>query len=117
MKGVVEPARDLQMTVGRGQEKGLPYVLAPPPPRGRAFNFPSDTLGGKDIFPLGIGEKLKDRTERTFKHRRGISMPLERPLLTFAKPIYTNIRLLKNLLAGSIVLSDHSLSRGRLTLR
>jgi hypothetical protein len=61
MKGVVEPAPDLQMTVGRGQEKGLPYVMAPPPPRGRAFNFSIDTLGGKDIFPLGIGGKI-DKT-------------------------------------------------------
>jgi hypothetical protein len=58
MKEVVEPAPDLQMTVGRGQEKSLPYVLAPPPPRGRAFNFPVDTLGGKDIFPMGIGERM-----------------------------------------------------------
>jgi hypothetical protein len=54
MKGVVEPASDLQMTVGREQEKGLPYALT----RGRAFNFPVDTLGGKDIFPFGIGGRL-----------------------------------------------------------
>jgi hypothetical protein len=51
MKGVVEPGLDLQMTVGRGQEKGLPYVLAPLPPRGRVLNIPVDTLGVKDIFP------------------------------------------------------------------
>jgi hypothetical protein len=38
--------------VGRGQEKSLPYVLVPPPPTGRAFNLPVDTIGGKDFFPL-----------------------------------------------------------------
>jgi hypothetical protein len=52
MKGVVEPAPDPQMALGRGRKKGLPYVLdPPPPPRGRALSIPVDTLGGKDIFP------------------------------------------------------------------
>jgi hypothetical protein len=60
MNGVVQPALDLQMSVGRGQvkKKGLPYVLALPPPRGRAFSLPVDTPGGIDFFPLGIGERL-----------------------------------------------------------
>jgi hypothetical protein len=59
MKGVVQPAPDLQMFVGRGQVKkeGLPYVLALPPD-GMAFSFPVVTCGRKDFFPLGIGERL-----------------------------------------------------------
>jgi hypothetical protein len=38
----------------RGSGAGERFTLCigpPPPPRGRAFNIPVDTLGGKDIFP------------------------------------------------------------------
>jgi hypothetical protein len=48
MNGVVEPTPDLQMTVGQGQEKGLPYVMAPPPLRGRALNLSVESGGGGD---------------------------------------------------------------------
>jgi hypothetical protein len=59
MKGVVQPVPDLQMFVGRGQveKEGLPYLLALPPPRGRAFSFPVITRGGKDFFPSGYRGK------------------------------------------------------------
>jgi hypothetical protein len=71
MKGVVQPASDLQMFVGRGQveKEGLPYLLALPPPRGRAFSFPVVTRSRKDFFPSGYRGKIdKTGTERTFKH-------------------------------------------------
>jgi hypothetical protein len=83
MKGVVQPAPDFQMFVGRGQvqKEGLPYLLALPPPRGRAFSFPVVTRGGKDFFPSGYRGKIdKTGTERTLKHQ-GVSMPLERPFV------------------------------------
>jgi hypothetical protein len=65
MKGVVELAPNLQMIVGRGQveKEGLPYLLALPPPGGRAFSFSVITRGGKDFFPSGYrGKTDKTRT-------------------------------------------------------
>jgi hypothetical protein len=52
MKGVVQPAPNLQMFVGRGQVKneGLAYLLAPLLPR-----------GGKDFFPSGY----RGKTDKT----------------------------------------------------
>jgi hypothetical protein len=64
MKGVVETAPDLQVTVGRGQEKDLPYVLAPPPPRGRAFNFPVDTISGKETKRSPKDPQTQDKTPK-----------------------------------------------------
>jgi hypothetical protein len=62
-KGVVQPAPNLQMNVGRGQDEkdGLPLLLALPPPGGRAFGFPVVSRGGKDFFPSGY----RGKTDKT----------------------------------------------------
>jgi hypothetical protein len=58
MKGVVEPAPDLQMTMGRGQEKGLPYVLDPPSTQRQGPKYPRRHTRQKGYLPLGQRGKI-----------------------------------------------------------
>jgi hypothetical protein len=88
MKGVVQPTPDLQMFVGQGQveKEGLSYVLALPPPRGRAFSFPIVTRGGKDFLPLGIGERLiRPELRRHLSTIKGSQCPWRGHLFMFIK--------------------------------
>jgi hypothetical protein len=85
---VVQPTPDLQMFVGRGQveKEDLPYVLALPPPIGRAFSFPVVTRGGKHFFPLGIGERLiRLELRKHLSTTKGSQCPWRGHLFMFTK--------------------------------